>query len=48
MVNHSRRYIRPTRLNIAPVLHVDRVHIGKVVHIGQEDIDLDDLVDIRA
>jgi hypothetical protein len=37
---------RPARLHITPVLHVDRVHLGEVIHVGQEDIDLDDLVDI--
>lgn len=44
----QRGNVRPAWLDIPPVLHVDRVHLGKVVHVGQEDVDLDDLVDARA
>lgn len=47
-VQQSSRYVRPAWLNITPVLHINRVHIGKVIHIRQEHIDLDDLVDIRS
>ena len=35
---------RPAGLNIAPVGGVDLVHGSKVVHVGEEDIDLDDVV----
>lgn len=42
------KYIRPAWLNITPVLRINRIHIGKVIHIRQEHIDLDDLVDIRS
>lgn len=37
--------LRPAGLNIAPVGHVDLVHGGKVIHVGEEDVDLDDIVD---
>jgi hypothetical protein len=37
---------RPARLNIAPVLHINRVHLSKVIHIRQEDVDLNHLGDI--
>lgn len=39
---------RSAGLDIAPVLHVNGVHLSKVIHVGQEDIDLDDLCDIGA
>jgi hypothetical protein len=29
-------------------LHVHGVHLGKVIHVGQENIDLDDLGDVGA
>jgi hypothetical protein len=46
---HSKgQNIRPDRLDLPPVLHVHRVHIGKVVHVGQEHVDLDHLVDVGA
>jgi hypothetical protein len=37
---------RPARLNAAPVLHINRVHLSKVIHIRQEDVDLNHLGDI--
>lgn len=43
---HSECDLRPAWLHITPVSHVDLVHLGKVIHAGQEDIDLDDLVDV--
>lgn len=36
---------RPDGLDLAPVLRVDLVHGGKVGHVGDEDIDLDDVLD---
>lgn len=42
------KYIRSAWLDVSPVLHIHRVHIGKVIHIGQEHVDLDHLVDIRS
>jgi hypothetical protein len=39
---------RPTGLNIAPVLHVNLVHGGKVIHVGQEHIDLDSIIEACA
>lgn len=42
------RYSRPARLHIAPVGAVNLIHLGKVVHVGEEDIDLDDIVDVGA
>lgn len=41
VVKHS----RSTRLDITPVGLVHLIHLCKVVHIGQEHIDLDDLFD---
>lgn len=41
-------HIRACGLNVSPVLRVDFVHFGKVGHVGEEDVDLDDLVDVRA
>jgi hypothetical protein len=38
--------LRSAWLDITPVLGVDRVHCVKVVHVGQEDVDLDDLGDV--
>jgi hypothetical protein len=38
-------YIRPTRLHIPPILHINRIHLRKVTHIRQEHINLDHLVD---
>lgn len=40
--------IRPDGLDLPPVLLVHRVHLGKVVHVGQEHVDLDHLVDVGA
>lgn len=42
------KYIRPAWLHITPVLRINRVHTGKIIHIGQEYIDLDDLIDVRS
>lgn len=42
------KYIRPAWLHITPVLRINRVHTGKVIHIRQEHINLDDLVDVRS
>lgn len=39
---------RPARLDIAPVGGIDLVHFGKVIHVGEEDVDLDDLFNARA
>lgn len=41
-------HLRPAWLNISPVGHVDLIHLGKVVHVGQEHINLDDFVDVAA
>lgn len=35
--------LRAAGLDIAPVGAVDLVHLGKVGHVGDEDVDLDDL-----
>ena len=37
---------RPARFNIAPVLHINGVHLSKVIHIRQEDVNLNHLGDI--
>lgn len=39
---------RSAGFDIAPVLAVDLVHGGKVIHVGQEDIDLDDLENVGS
>lgn len=39
---------RPARLNIAPVLHINRVHLSKVIHVRQEDVDLNHLGNIGS
>lgn len=41
-------HVRPTGLDVAPVLHVDLVHLGKVAHVVNEDVDLDDVLDRGA
>lgn len=41
-------HLRAGWLNVSPILGVDFVHFGKVGHVGEEDVDLDDLVDVRA
>ena len=38
-------HVRPAGLDVAPVGLVDLVHGGEVVHIGEEDVDLDDVLD---
>ena len=38
--------VRPTRLNLTPILHINRIHIGKVIHIRQKDIHLEHLCDV--
>lgn len=35
--------LRSAGLDVAPVGAVDLVHLGKVGHVGEEDVDLDDL-----
>lgn len=37
--------LRPAGLHIAPILAIHLVHLGKVVHVGQEHVHLDDIVD---
>ena len=39
---------RPARLDITPVGGVDLVHGSKVVHAGEEDVDLDNVVKAGA
>lgn len=39
---------RPAGFYVAPVLAIDLVHGGEVVHASEEDIHLDDLEDIRS
>jgi hypothetical protein len=39
---------RPTRLNSTPILRINLVHLGKIIHISQEYIDFNDVVDARA
>jgi hypothetical protein len=41
-------YLRSCRLNGAPVLLVNLVHLYKVGHVGQEHVDLDYLVKART
>lgn len=43
-----KRNARPTRLFLAPVLRVDLVHGREVLHVGEEHVDLDDVIDGRA
>lgn len=40
--------LRSAGLDVAPVGAVDLVHLGKVAHVGQEDVDLDDLLEAGA
>lgn len=44
----SKQNLRPTRLLLAPVLHIHLIHGRKVLHVSQEDGDLDDVLDRRA
>lgn len=39
--------LRPGRLHITPIKRIDRIHLRKIVHVRYENIDLDDLCDIR-
>lgn len=41
-------HVRPAGLDVAPVLHVDLVHLGEVAHVVNEDVDLDDVLDRRS
>lgn len=41
-------HLRPARFNVTPVGHINLVHLRKVVHISEEDIDLDDFVNGRS
>jgi hypothetical protein len=43
-VNNS----RPGRLNLAPIVLVHLVHLGVILEIRQEDVDLDNIVDAGA
>ena len=36
--------LRPDGLDLAPVLRVHLIHSSKVSHVGDEDIDLDDVL----
>lgn len=40
------KYSRPAWLDISPVCHVYFVHRGKVIHVGEEDIDFDDFINV--
>lgn len=40
--------LRSAGLDITPVGGVNLVHLGKVVHVGEEDVDLDDLLQAGA
>ena len=37
--------VRPAGLDVASVGRVDLVHLGKVLHVGEPDVDLDDLLE---
>lgn len=39
---------RPSRLNLAPVVLVHLVHLGVVLEVRQEDVDLDNIVNAGA
>lgn len=39
---------RSRGLDVTPVLFIDLVHLCKVPHIGEEDVDLDDILQRRA
>lgn len=39
---------RSRGLDVAPVLFIDLIHLRKVPHIGEEDVDLDDILQRRA
>jgi hypothetical protein len=38
--------LRPGRLHITPIERIDGIHIGEIVHVRYENIDLDDLCDV--
>lgn len=38
---------RPSRFHISPICHVHLIHRREIIHIGQKDIDFDDVIDIR-
>ena len=40
--------LRSARLDVAPVQGVDLVHLGEVIHVGQEHVDLDDVLEASA
>jgi hypothetical protein len=42
------RHSRPAGLDVSPVCRVHLVHLGKVVHAREEDVDLDDIVEAGA
>lgn len=48
MLGKEKRNSRPAGLDVAPVRAVHLVHLGKVAHVGQEDVDLDDLFEAGA
>lgn len=45
MLKKKSKDLRSAGLDIAPVSAVDLVHLGKVAHVGEEDVDLDDFVE---
>lgn len=47
-IGHKDRNSRSYGLDITPVGAVDLVHLGKVGHVGEEDVDLDDVVEVGA
>lgn len=46
MLPWGESHLRPAGLYLAPILAVDFVHGGKIIHIGKEDIDFHNLVDV--
>ncbi len=35
---------RSGRLDVSPILGIDLIHLGKIIDVGQEDVDLNDFV----
>lgn len=48
MINSSAHDLRSARLDIAPILHVDFVHGMEIVHVGEKDVHLDNIVNRRT
>lgn len=44
-MTRKKQDLRSAGLDVAPVGAVDLVHLGKVGHVGEEDVDLDDLLE---